>query len=44
MTTEFNEEEHKLGIRASSTSSSFNETKVPVENMFLKEEMVLKLQ
>jgi hypothetical protein len=45
MTTEFNEEEHKLGIRVSSTLVRFfNETKVPVENMFLKEGMVLKLQ
>jgi alkylation response protein AidB-like acyl-CoA dehydrogenase len=37
------EEEHKLGIRASSTRQVFfNETKVSVENMLLKEEMVLK--
>jgi hypothetical protein len=33
-------EEHKLGIRASSTSS--NETKFLLKTCFLKEEMVLK--
>jgi alkylation response protein AidB-like acyl-CoA dehydrogenase len=36
------EEEHKLGIRASSTRQVFfNETKVPVENIS-EEEMVSK--
>jgi hypothetical protein len=37
------EEEHKLGIRASSTRQVFfNETKVLLKTCFLKEEMVLK--
>jgi alkylation response protein AidB-like acyl-CoA dehydrogenase len=40
-----NEEEHKLGIRASSTRQVFfNETKVPAENMLSEEETDLKLQ
>jgi hypothetical protein len=40
-----NEEEHKLGIRASSTRQVFfNETKVLLKTCYQKEETDLKLQ